>query len=185
MMKPASSDYQFKIHPQEVQSVNTENRTIKTPIPHPEDIKTFEKIMKYESSLIQKQLPIVWDHAKDFSIFDRWGNKWIDLSSTIFVTNSGHANPMTVSQVTTTLDKGLIHSYCYPTVERANFLEKLIQFTPSYLEQACLVSTGTEASERAIKLARIHGMGFSPRKKIIVGGAVSYTHLTLPTILLV
>jgi len=178
-MKPGKSNYQFKIQPQEVPLINTSNRNIKTSIPHPEDIKTFNKIMKYESSLIQKQLPIVWDHAKDSSIFDRWGNKWIDLSSTIFVTNSGHANPMTTSRMRTTLDKGLIHSYCYPTVERADFLEKLIQFTPSYLDQACLVSTGTEASERAIKLARIHGMRFNPRKKVIVGGVGNYHGKTM------
>ena len=41
--------------------------------------------MSYESSLIEKQLPIVWDHAEDYSVYDRWGNKWIDLSQkTIF-----------------------------------------------------------------------------------------------------
>ena len=169
-MKPEKSDYKFKFDPCDVQLVNTENRIINTSIPHPEDIKTFEKIMRYESSLVQKQLPIVWDHAKDFSVFDRWGNKWIDLSSTIFVTNSGHANPMTTSRMSAALDKGLIHSYCYLAVERAaDFLEKLIEFTPPYLNQACLVSTGTEASERAIKLARIYGMQFNPRKKVIIG----------------
>ena len=178
-MKPEKSDYKFKFDPQDVQLVNTENRIINTSIPHPEDIKTFEKIMRYESSLVQKQLPIVWDHAKDFSVFDRWGNKWIDLSSTIFVTNSGHANPMTTSRMSAALDKGLIHSYCYPTVERADFLEKLIEFTPPYLNQACLVSTGTEASERAIKLARIYGMQFNPRKKVIIGGVGNYHGKTM------
>jgi 4-aminobutyrate aminotransferase / (S)-3-amino-2-methylpropionate transaminase / 5-aminovalerate transaminase len=178
-MRPGKSDYQFKIQPQDVKSVKTKNRIIQTSIPHPEDVKTFEKIMKYESSLIQKQLPIVWDRAKDFSIFDRWGNKWIDLSSTIFVTNSGHANTKVKSRLQGTLNKGLLHAYCYPTVERAEFLEKLIEITPSYLERACLVTTGTEASERAIKLARIYGMNFNPRKKVIIGGVGNYHGKTM------
>lgn len=178
-MKPGKSDYQFKIQPQDVKSVKTENRIIQTSIPHPEDFKTFEKIMKYESSLIQKQLPIVWNRAKDHSIFDRWGNKWIDLSSTIFVTNSGHANARAKARLQRTLDKDLLHAYCYPTVERAEFLEKLIEITPSYLERACLVTTGTEASERALKLTRIYGMQFNPRKKVIIGGLGNYHGKTM------
>lgn len=178
-MKPAKSSYKFSLKPQNVEAIETEHRIIKTSIPHPEDIKTFDKIMLFESSLIEKQLPIVWDCAEDYSIYDRWGNKWIDLSSTIFVTNSGHANPRSKARLQSTLDKGLLHAYCYPTVERAEFLEKLIEITPPYFERACLVSTGTEASERAIKLARIHGMKFSPRKKVIIGGVGNYHGKTM------
>jgi 4-aminobutyrate aminotransferase / (S)-3-amino-2-methylpropionate transaminase / 5-aminovalerate transaminase len=178
-MKPATSNYEFSLKPQNVAHVDTEHRVIKTQIPHPEDIKIFEKIMGLESSLIEKQLPIVWDHAHDYSIYDRWGNKWIDLSSTIFVANSGHANFRVKSRLKDTLDKGLLHSYCYPTVERAEFLEKIIEITPQYFERACLVSTGTEASERAIKLARLHGMKFNPRKKVIIGGLGNYHGKTM------
>lgn len=178
-MKPEKSNYKFNLKPQKVKFVKTNDRCIKTKIPHSEDIKTFNTIMNYESSLIEKQLPIVWDHAEDYSIYDRWGNKWIDLSSTIFVTNSGHANQRIKSRLNKILKKGLIHAYCYPTVERAELLKKLIEFTPSYLERACLVTTGTEASERAIKLARIYGMKFNPRKKIIIGGLGNYHGKTM------
>ena len=38
------------------------------------------------------QLPIVWKKAKNFNIFDHEGNKFIDFTSTIFVTNIGHSN---------------------------------------------------------------------------------------------
>ena len=162
--------YQFKLEAQDVAHVHTKHRTIKTPIPHPEDVKTFQQIMRFESSLITRQLPIVWDHAEGFNIYDRWGNKWIDLTSTIFVTNSGHANKRIKSNIMEVVGRGLLHAYCYPTVERANFLKKLIEITPEYLERASLVSTGTEASEQALKLARIYGMKFSPRKKVIIGG---------------
>ena len=178
-MKPGKSNYIFSLDPQDVELVKTENRSIQTQIPHPEDIKVFKKITKYESSLINKQLPIVWDRANNYSIYDRWGNKWIDLSSTIFVANSGHANKKAKARLKDTLNKGLMHSYCYPTVERAEFLEKLIEITPSYFERACLVSTGTEASERAIKLARINGMQFNPRKKVIIGGLGNYHGKTM------
>ena len=70
-MKPAKSNYQFKLDPQNVIPILTNHRVIKTKIPHPEDIKIFNQIMNIESSLVGKQLPVVWDHAEDFSIFDR------------------------------------------------------------------------------------------------------------------
>jgi len=178
-MKPGKSNYKFNLKPQEVEHIKTNNRCIQTQIPHPEDIKILNTIISYESSLIEKQLPIVWDHAENYSVFDRWGNKWIDLSSTIFVTNSGHSAPNILKRVKNTVNKGLLHSYCYPTQERADFLQKLIDITPTYLERASLVTTGTEASERALKLARLYGMNFSPRKKIIIGGVGNYHGKTM------
>ena len=173
-MIPTQSSFQFCMKPKNVIHVHSKYRRIQTSMPHPEDIKTFQKIMKYESSLIEKQLPIVWDYAKGFQVYDRWGNKWIDLSSTIFVTNSGHANPRAKKNLQHVVKKGLLHAYCYPTQERADFLEKLIEITPRYLQRACLVCTGTEASERSLKLARIYGMKFSPRKKVVIGGYGNY-----------
>ena len=169
-MKPENSDYIFSNKPISVTKINTKYRKIQTSIPHPEDSKILQSISKNETSLLSKQLPIVWDKAEDFLIYDRWGNRWIDLSSTIFVANSGHANPESIKRIQKLLDRGLLHSYCYPTVERAELLDTLINITPNYLNKASLVSTGTEASERAIKLSRIYGMQFNPRKKAIIGG---------------
>jgi 4-aminobutyrate aminotransferase-like enzyme len=37
--------------------------------------------------------PIVWDHAEDVSVFDNFGNQWLDWSSGVLVTNSGHSSP--------------------------------------------------------------------------------------------
>jgi 4-aminobutyrate aminotransferase-like enzyme len=132
-------------------------------------LKILQKIKKYESSNVMDQLPVIWDHAKGYQVFDSWGNAWIDFTSSIFVTNSGHGNARVIRRIKEQLDKPLLHSYSYPTPIRAEFLEKLISMMPSYLEKASLFSTGTEATERAIKLSRYHGMGFSPRKKVIVG----------------
>ncbi len=159
-----------KLVPRDVEKVETEHRRIATKIPVPESIPILEKIKRYESSNVMDQLPVVWDHAKGYQIFDAWGNIWIDFSSTIFVTNAGHGNDQVINRIKEQLDKPLLHSYSYPTEIRANFLEKLISMTPSYLEKASLFSTGTEASERAIKISKLYGQQCSPQKKIIVGG---------------
>ena len=44
------------------------------------------------------QFPIVWKKAKDFSVFDHLGNKFIDFSSTILVANIGHSNSRVISK---------------------------------------------------------------------------------------
>ena len=38
-----------------------------------------------ESSAIRPQAPILWHKAKDFYVFDKDGNKWIDMTAGIFV----------------------------------------------------------------------------------------------------
>jgi len=163
-----SEEYSFSIEPIDVPLVKTAHRTIKTKIPAPGTKEVMERIAKVESSNAMDQLPVVWDSAKGYQIFDPWGNCWIDFTSTIFVTNSGHAHPHMVESLKKGLDK-LLHSYSYPTEIRANYAEKIIQFTPKNVEKLSLFSTGTEASERAVKLARHFGKLSDPVRKIIVG----------------
>jgi len=171
--------FKFNLKPRVVPKVRTSHRCIKTKIPVPESLKLLEKIKKYESSNVMEQLPVIWDHAKGYQVFDSWGNAWIDFTSSIFVTNAGHGNSLIIKRIKEQLDKPLLHSYSYPTPIRGAFLEKLISMTPSYLEKASLFSSGTEASERAIKLARYYGMKFSPRKTVIVGGEGNFHGKTM------
>lgn len=172
------SDYVFNLVPRDVPKVSTAHRRIQTKIPVPESLPIFEEIRMYESSNVRDQLPVVWDRAKGYQVFDAWGNVWIDFSSTIFVTNAGHGHPHIVETVKAEADR-LLHSYCYPTEIRARFLRKLIGVTPPYLEKASLFSAGTEASERAIKLARIYGHTFRPERNLIVGGEGNYHGKTM------
>ncbi len=173
------SSFKFNITPREVPFIKTSNRTINTKIPVPESLAIFEEIKRYESSNAIEQLPVVWASAKDHQIFDNWGNAWIDFTSSIFVTNSGHANDEIVKRINECIAKPLLHSYYYPTKIRAEFLAKLIGVTPDYLEKAILLSVGTEATERAIKISRIHGDGIKKGKNIIVGGEGNYHGKTL------
>lgn len=164
------SNFKFNLKPRQVPKVNTRHRRIRTRIPVPQSLALLRKIKKYESSNVMEQLPVIWDRAKGYQVFDCWGNCWIDFTSSIFVTNAGHGNSHIIKRISEQLKKPLLHSYSYPTKIRADFLEKLISMVPKYLEKASLFSSGTEASERAIKLARYYGMQFSPKKKIIIGG---------------
>ena len=173
------SKFTFNLTPRDVPLVHTDHRTIATKIPVPESLSLLEEIKLYESSNALEQLPVVWDRAVNHQIFDEWGNTWIDFTSSIFVTNSGHANEEIIARINECIAKPLLHSYYYPTRIRAQFLKKLLEMTPDYLEKAILLSVGTEATERAVKIARIFGGNTKQSKNIIVGGDGNYHGKTL------
>ncbi len=151
-----------------VPKVKTKYRKIVTKIPVPETLTVFKSLEKYEARSMHGQLPVVWDKAEDFQVFDKYGNCWIDFTSTIFVTNSGHANAAIISILRKQLDKKLLHTYTFASEIRMHFLKKLIEITPRQFEKAFLLSAGTEATECAVKLMRMHGMRINKGKSVIV-----------------
>ncbi len=160
--------YKISYIPKEVPLVETKFRRIKTKIPVPESLPIFEELEKYEARSMHGQLPIVWDRAEDFQVFDKYGNCWIDFTSTIFLTNAGHSNPLIISAIKKQLDKKLLHTYTFAHEIRALFLKKLIEIAPSYLEKAFLLSAGTEATECSLKLMRMYGQTIKPSKIKII-----------------
>jgi len=153
-----------------VEKIATKYRTIKTDIPVPESISMLEKMYEIEAQAMHGQLPMVWDRADDFQIYDQWGNIWIDFTSTIFVANAGHGNKHIVEGLRKVLDKPLLHTYTYASSERIEYLEYLIKNTPKQFEKAFLLSAGTEATEAALKLMRLNGQKQGKRK----GGVICF-----------
>lgn len=160
--------YTFSRKPVAVPPVQTAHRRIHTPIPAPGTESVIRRLEGCESRSMQGQMPLIWDRAEDFNVYDRQGNKWIDFTSTIFVANVGHANPRVLSAMRTVLEKPLIHTYAYPNVFRANYIERLISFTQGMFEKAFLLSAGTEATEAALKLMRMHGQARGKRRLGII-----------------
>ncbi len=160
--------YQFSQTPVDVPLVATKYRKIKTAIPAPETLRILLDLEKYESRSMHGQLPVVWDRAEDFQIYDPYGNCWIDFTSTIFLANAGHANPEIIAGLQKMLDQRLLHTYTFPSQIRAQFLKKLIEITPPQFEKSFLLSSGTEATECAVKLMRMHGQTISSNKVGIV-----------------
>ncbi len=160
----------FNHTPQEVPRIETAFRRIVTPLPVPESLPLLERLYATESRSMHGQLPVVWDRAEGFQVFDAWGNRWIDFTSTIFVANAGHGNPRIVEALRRVLDKPLLHTYTYATQERADYIEALIRATPPQFEKAFLLSAGTEATECALKLMRLHGQATGKRR----GGILAF-----------
>lgn len=167
-----------KVH-KNINIIDTKYRRIKTEIPAIESVFVLDDVAKYESRSMHGQMPIVWDKAKDFQVFDKFGNIWIDFTSTIFVANAGHANPKIKSALINTINQDLLHSYNYVTEVRSKFLKKLIEVVPNYFKKAYLMSSGTEATECLIKLIRLNSKKIGKHKPGIISFKGAYHGRTM------
>ena len=66
------------------------------------------------------------------------------------------------------IPKFVIHSYAYINKIRAKYIEELIKFCGKGFQKAFLMSAGTEATEAAFKLMRMHGQKIKKRKLGII-----------------
>ncbi|MCX6892283.1 MAG: aspartate aminotransferase family protein [Verrucomicrobia bacterium] len=162
---------EFSITPRQVPRVETKYRRIVTSLPHPDSLPTLEKLRLFEPQSMRGQPPLVWDRAEDIFVYDKYGNRWLDWSSGVLVTNAGHGAPEVRKAIIEQVNSGLLHNYVFPSEERAALVEQLIQLAPSGLDKAFLLSTGSEATECAIKLARAHGIRNGGNTKIGIVGA--------------
>ncbi len=160
------NSYEFSRKPRKVPLVGTTHRMIDTEIPAPGTEAILARLDAVESRSMHGQLPIVWEHAYDYIVSDIGGNEFIDFTSGIFVANIGHCNESLIEALNEANDLGALHSYTYATEIRVEYLEKLTRW--SEFEKAFLVSSGTEATEAALKLMRLYGQKFGKRRPGII-----------------
>jgi len=163
----------FPLEPQDVPQIETRYRRIVTPIPAPQSVPILEQLRGVEPRSMGGQPPIIWDLAEGFQVYDAWGNMWLDWSCGVLVTNAGHAHPRIAQAVTEQVERKLMHHYCFPSQLRGELVEQLIAVAPDGLDKAFLLTTGSEATECAIKLMRTHGVQVGGEKKI---GIVTFVH---------
>ena len=130
-----------------------------TELPGPNARAYLEKSKKFEPQSMSDQVPLVWDRAEGCVIWDVDGNEFLDWSSGVLVTNVGHCHPYYVEQVKDQCDK-LFNCYDFLTQPRADLAEKLVQVAPDHLDRAFLVTTGTDATEAAMRMCRRAHEGF-------------------------
>jgi len=150
--------------------VETRYRRIVTQVPHPDSIATLERLRQFEPLSLRGQPPLVWDRAEDIFVFDKYGNRWLDWSSGVLVTNAGHGAPEVKRAIIDQVNSGLIHNYVFPSEERAALAECLADLAPEGLKKVFLLTTGSEAVECAIKLSRARGIHIGGKKKIGIVG---------------
>jgi 4-aminobutyrate aminotransferase-like enzyme len=162
---------EFSITPRQVPVIQTKHRRIVTLIPHPDSIPTLQKLRQFEPQSMRGQPPLVWERAEDISVYDKYGNQWIDWTSGVLVTNCGHGAPEVRQAIIDQANSGLLHNFIFPSEERAELAEALVRVAPPGLDKVFLLTTGSEATECAIKLARANGIRCGGTKKITIVGA--------------
>jgi glutamate-1-semialdehyde 2,1-aminomutase len=104
--------------------------------------------------------PIFFDRGEGAYLFDVDGNRYIDYIGSWGPLILGHRHPKVVAAIETALAKGT--TYGAPTEAESELAELIIAAVPS-IEKVRLVSSGTEATMSAIRLAR----GFTKRDVIV------------------
>jgi len=160
----------YSLEPVQVPPVNSRFRTIKTKLPVPESLEIFRQLEKSEPVSMLGQPPIVWDRAEGFQVFDKWGNKWIDWSSGVLITNAGHGRPEIINAIREILDQNLLATYVFVHEKRAELTGLLQELAPDPADyQVFLLSTGSEATENCIKLAKTYSVEkYGPGRKYFI-----------------
>ena len=133
-----------------------------------------------------KEISSVWTHATDILVeraegcwfYDKDGNKYLDFTSGIGVTNTGHCHPTVVEAIKKQSEKLLFGQfnivYHQPIID---LIEELKPVVPAGLDTFFFSSSGAEAVEAAVKLAK-HATG-RPNVIVFNGSYHGRTHLTM------
>lgn len=104
--------------------------------------------------------PVFIDHALGAYIYDSTGKRYIDYVGSWGPMILGHAHPDVIAAVKFAADKGL--SFGAPTEIETVMAQRICELLPS-IDLVRMVSSGTEATMSAIRLAR----GYTGRDKIV------------------
>ena len=160
----------YDLTPVDVPKIDTAHRTIRTRLPVPESLPILEELRRSEPRSMSGQPPIVWHSAQGSTVSDAWGNRWIDWSSGVLITNAGHGHPEIVAALRAMLDRPLLATYVFPHEGRATLARMLRELSPDPERYSVfLLSTGSEATENCIKLSKTYAMEkYGPQRKYMV-----------------
>ena len=102
--------------------------------------------------------PIYAERAQNAELWDVEGRRYIDFGSGIAVLNTGHRHPKIVAAIAAQLERFTHTAYqVVPYESTVALAEKLNALTPGdHAKKTAFFTTGAEAVENAIKIARAH-----------------------------
>ncbi len=138
---------------------------------HPKEIKEISSVWTHSTEVLV-------DHAKGCWFYDKEGNKYLDFTSGIGVTNTGHCHPKVVKAIQQQAEKMIFGQfnivYHQPLIDLVKELKPIV---PEGLDTFFFASSGAEAVEGAVKLAK-HATG-KPNIIVFNGSFHGRTHLTM------
>jgi 4-aminobutyrate aminotransferase/(S)-3-amino-2-methylpropionate transaminase len=126
------------------------------PVPGPKSAALLERRRRAVLNGVATLHPIFVERASGATITDVDGNTFIDFTGGIGVMNAGHADPAVTSAIA--VQAARFTHVCFQVMGYDGYVdvaEALARITPGRFEKrALLVSTGAEAVENAVKIAR-------------------------------
>ena len=162
---------EFPLTSIEVEPVSTKWRKLSGAIPNSQTVTAIEKLREAEPVSMRGQAPVVWDRAEGVNVYDAYGNKWLDFSSGVLITNAGHGHKRIADAIISQVSRPLLTSYCFPNEPRIKLVQKLVSLAPEPLNKVFLLSTGAESTECTLKLMRTYGRKIGGDDKSVI---VSY-----------
>ena len=107
--------------------------------------------------------PVVLTKGKGTFAWDADGREYLDFFGGILTLGLGHCHEEVVSRVQDQIATLGHTSNLYPTASLVNVAEKLAEMTPGKLKKSLLTTSGTEANETAILVAKL----FTGQQEII------------------
>jgi alanine-glyoxylate transaminase/(R)-3-amino-2-methylpropionate-pyruvate transaminase len=100
--------------------------------------------------------PVVLTRGKGSWAFDADGREYLDFFGGILTLGLGHCHDEVVSRVQEQIAQLGHTSTLYPTANQVRVAERLADLTPGKLKKSLFTTSGTEANESAIMLAKIY-----------------------------
>jgi 4-aminobutyrate aminotransferase len=131
-----------------------------TEIPGPRSRALAAELVQYEtpngSGIAAGRIPVFWEETQGANVTDVDGNTYIDLTAGFCVSVVGHSNPRVVAAIAQQAAK-MLHNQgvLNPNSLRVDLTRKLVELTPKGLDRAYITTTGSEANDLALKLARL------------------------------
>ena len=101
------------------------------------------------------RLPVSFSHGEGVWLWDESGRKYLDALAGIAVSGLGHAHPALVRAISEQAAKVIHTSNLYEVSLQSQLADRLCAL--SGLDEAFFCSSGSEANECAIKVARLYG----------------------------
>ena len=100
--------------------------------------------------------PVVITEAHGATVKDADGRDYLDFFGGILTLGIGHSHPDFVKRIQDQVARLTHTASVYPTREQVKVAERLTQITPGKLKKSFFTTSGTEADETAIMLAKIY-----------------------------
>jgi 4-aminobutyrate aminotransferase len=128
---------------------------ISGPVPGPKSLALYQRCKRHEFGDFPwvAQSPVAFASGEGVTLADEDGNRFIDLTHGHMSAAVGHANPEVAAAVEAQIRK-LSHLRNQPTEVKAELMERLATITPGDLNLFAFYSSGTEAAEGAMRVAR-------------------------------